>query len=185
MFIEVKLVISNAPLSYVYPNTIKIYLAPNHLLFDRQLLCCSNTILTVVRDLTVLSSTADKINHISNLFWPRWRHEYEVNLCETQRASKLNINSQRNYVVLVYDEKVLRHFWSISIVTGLLPSRDSGRRGAILEIKKSNANLKRLINKVFPTEYTYHATNQTDKAREQKLRPEAAATGELKRKYDC
>ena len=185
MFIEVKLVISNAPLSYVYPNTIKIYLAPNHLLFDRQLLCYSNTILTVVRDLTVLSSTADKINHISNLFWPRWRHEYEVNLCETQRASKLNINSQRNYVVSVYDEKVLRHFWRISIVTGLLPSRDSGRRGAILEIKKSNANLKRLINKVFPTEYTYHATNQTDKAREQKLRPEAAATGELKRKYDC
>ena len=87
--------------------------------------------------------------------------------------------------MLVYDEKVLRHFWRISIVTGLLPSRDSGRRGAILEIKKSNANLKRLINKVFPTEYTYHATNQTDKAREQKLRPEAAATGELKRKYDC
>ena len=185
MFIEVKLVISNAPLSYVYPNTIKIYLAPNHLLFDRQLLCYSNTTSTVVRNLTVLSSTTDKINRISNHFWHRWRHEYVVNLCETQRASKLNINSQRNYVVSVYDEKVLKHFWRISIVTGLLPSRDSGRRGAILEIKKSNANLKRLINKVFPTEYTYHATNQTDKAREQKLRPEAAATGELKRKYDC
>ena len=34
-------------------------------------------------------------------------------------------------------------------------------------------------------EYTYHDTNQTDKAREQKLRREAVVIGELKRKYDC
>ena len=40
---------------------------------------------------TVLSSTTDKINHISNYFWDRWRHEYVVHLCETQRIIKLNI----------------------------------------------------------------------------------------------
>ena len=73
---EVKLIINNAPLTYVYPNTIKTYLTPNHLLFGRQLLCYSNAALTVVRDLTVLSSNTDKINRISNHFWPRWRHEY-------------------------------------------------------------------------------------------------------------
>ena len=27
--------------------------------------------------------------------------------------------------MLVYDEMVLRHFWRIAIVTGVLPSRDS------------------------------------------------------------
>ena len=100
MLIEVKLIINNAPLTYVYPSTIETYLTLNHLLFGRQLLCRPNTRSTVVRN-------------------------YVVNLCETQRTSKLNINSQKNYVALVYDEKIPRHFWRIVIVTGILPSRDS------------------------------------------------------------
>ena len=95
VLIEVKLITNNATLTYVYPNTIKTCLTLNHLLFGRQLLYYSNTTSTVVRNLTVLSSTTDKINRISNHFWHRWRHEYVVNLCETQRASKLNINSQK------------------------------------------------------------------------------------------
>ena len=54
-----------------------------------------------------------------------------------------------------------------------------------MRIKKANAILKRSVNKLFPTEYTYHDTNQTDKEREQNLRREAAVTGALKLKYDC
>ena len=110
VLIEVKLIINNAPLTYVYPNTIKTCLTIDHLLFDRQFYS-SNTTSTVVRNLTVLSSTTDKINKISKHFWHRWRHEYVVNLCETQQTSKLNINSQKKYVLLVYDEKVPRQFW--------------------------------------------------------------------------
>ena len=94
VFIEVKLIINNAPLTYVYPNTLKTYLTPNRLLFGRRLLCYSNTTSAVIRNLTILSSTTDMVNRISNHFWHRWRHEYVVNLRETQRASKLNINSQ-------------------------------------------------------------------------------------------
>ena len=92
---EVKLIINNAPLTYVYPNTIKTCLTLNHLLFGRPLLYYSNTISTVVRNLTVLSSTTDKINRIRNHFWHRWRNEYVLNLHETQRTSKLNIKSQK------------------------------------------------------------------------------------------
>ena len=54
-----KMIINNAPLTYVYPNTIKTYLTPNQLLFGRQLLCYSNTTSAVIRNLTVLSSTTD------------------------------------------------------------------------------------------------------------------------------
>ena len=61
-FIEVKLIINNAPLTYIYLNTIKTYLTPSHLLFGRQLLCYSNTPSAVIRNLTVLSSTTGKIN---------------------------------------------------------------------------------------------------------------------------
>ena len=41
MLIETKLIINTAPLTYDYPNTIKTYLTPNHLLFGGHLLCYS------------------------------------------------------------------------------------------------------------------------------------------------
>ena len=73
---EVELIINNAPLPYVYPNTIETCLTTTHLLFGRQLLYSSNTTSTAVRNLTVLSNTTDKINHISNHVLDRWRHEF-------------------------------------------------------------------------------------------------------------
>ena len=57
---EDELIINNPPLAYVYPNnTIEICSSPNHFLFGRQLLYSSNTTPTVVRNLTILSSTTD------------------------------------------------------------------------------------------------------------------------------
>ena len=76
VFIEIELIINILPLTYIYQNTIGTCLTPNHLLFGRQLLYSSNTNSTVVRNVTVLSSTADKINRISNHFLDRWRHEF-------------------------------------------------------------------------------------------------------------
>ena len=152
------------------------------------IICYSSTKSIVVRNLTVLSSTTDKINHISNHFWDRCRHEDVLNLRETQQTSKLNVNSPKinvNDIVLVYDEKVPRHFWRIAIVTEVLPSGDSEIRGAILRIAKTNTILKGPINELFTVEYTYHDTNERHKAREQKLWPEATVIGELKRKYEC
>ena len=55
----------------------------------------SNTTLIAVRHLTVLSRTIDKVNDVSNHFGHMWRHEYIVNLRETQQTSKLNIKSQK------------------------------------------------------------------------------------------
>ena len=69
-------------------------------------------------------------------------------------------------LLLVYDEKVPRHFWRVAIVTWLLSSRDSEISGEILRIEKKNTILKRPGNNFFTVENTYHDTNQTDKARE-------------------
>ena len=85
--------------------------------------------------------------------------------------------------MLVYGEKVPKHFWRIAIVAGLLLNTGSETRGAIVKSTKTNAIPKRLINKLFTVENTYHDTNQTDKSREQKLRREAAILRELK--YEC
>ena len=62
------------------------------------------------------------------------------------------------------------HFWRIAIVRGVLPSRESGIKGAI-------------VNKLFTVENRYHNINETYKAREQKRRGEAAVIGKQKRKY--
>ena len=51
-----------------------------------------------------------------------------------------------NYVALNYDGKVSRHFWRISIVTGVLPSRGFEIKGEIVRIVKTNAILERLVN---------------------------------------
>ena len=72
--------------------------------------------------------------------------------------------------MLVFYEKVPRHFWRIAKVTRVLRSRDFEIKGAIARIAKTNTILKRLINKLFEVENTYHDTNQTDKAKEQKFR---------------
>ena len=101
------------------------------------------------------------------------RYGYVVNLRETERTSKLNINSLKinvNDIVLVFYEKVPRHFWRIAIVTRVLPSRDSEIRGVIVRIAKTNTILKRPAKKLVAVENTYHDTNQADKAAEQKFR---------------
>ena len=120
----------------------------------------------------VLSSTTDKINRISNHFLDRWRHECAVNLRETQRTSKLNINSLKvnvNDIVLVFYEKVPRHFWRIATVTWVSTSRNYKIRRAIVRIINTNTILKCPANKLFTVENTYHDTNKTDKAREQRF----------------
>ena len=66
--------------------------------------------------------------------------------------------------MLVFYEKLPKHFWRIAIVTRELPSRDSEITGAIVRITKTNTILKRPVNKLFAVENTYHDTNQTDKA---------------------
>ena len=69
-------------------------------------------------------------------------------------------------------------------LTGVLPSRDSKIRGTA-RIAKTNAILKRPVNKLFPFENTYQNTNQTGMAKQHKLRQEAAVIGELKKKDEC
>ena len=95
-----------------------------------------------------------------------------MNLRETQRTSKLNIDSLKNNVndiVLVFYEKVPRHLWRIAVVTRVLASGYSEIRGAIVRIAKANIILKRPVNKLFTVENTYHDTNQTDKASHKKI----------------
>ena len=102
-----------------------------------------------------------------------------MNLRETQRTSKVNKDSLKINIidiVLVFYEKVPRHFWKISIVTRVLPSRDSEIRGVIVRIAKTIRILKRPVNKLFAVENTHHDTNQTDKASNREITSPSPAT---------
>ena len=82
---------------------------------------------------------------------------------------KIKYKLSKNCAALVYDENVPRHFWRIAIVTGVLPSGDYEIKRVIVRIAKTSAILNCPVNKLFPVKFTYHDTNQADKAREQKL----------------
>ena len=89
-----------------------------------------------------------------------------MNLPEKKRTSKINIDSLKinvNDIVLVFFEKVPRHFWRVAIVMRALPTRNTEIRGAIVRMAKTNTIRKRPVNKLVPAENTYHDTNQTDK----------------------
>ena len=49
---------------------------------------------------------------------------------------KIKYKLPKNYVAIVYDEKVPRHFCRIIIVTEVLPSRDFEIKGAIVRIAR-------------------------------------------------
>ena len=73
----------------------------------------------------------------------------EVNLRGTLRTSKLNINSQKiniNDIMPVYNEMMPRHFYRIALVTGVLPSRESEEREALVRVVKTNTILEHPIN---------------------------------------
>ena len=73
--------------------------------------------------------------------------------------------------MLVFCEQVPRHIWRVAIVRRVLPNKDYETRRAIVKIVKNNSILKCPANKLFVVENTYHDTNKTDKAREQKYIP--------------
>ena len=66
--------------------------------------------------------------------------------------------------MLVFYEKMPRHFWRIAIVTRVSPGRYSEIRGAIVRIAMFNTIPKLPANNSFGVENAYHGTNQTDKA---------------------
>ena len=129
---EVELITDNAPLPYLYPITIEKCLIANHLLFGWQLLYYFKEASTTFMNLTVLSSTAYKINHISNHFWHGWRHEYLVNLCDTQQTWKFNINSTKTDV-----KGALMLIWKSSFDLCLCSCRNNILKFYILNPKNS------------------------------------------------
>ena len=57
---------------------------------------------------------------MSNYFLDRWRHEYVINLRETQRTLELNVNSLKiivNDIVPVFHEKVPKDCQRIVSIT--------------------------------------------------------------------
>ena len=80
---EAELIINNAPLTYVYPNTIETYLTTNHLLIGIQLYS-SNTTSVYKKTASVIIFVID--GDLNNV----------VNLRETERTTKSKYKLSKN-----------------------------------------------------------------------------------------
>ena len=70
-------------------------------------------------------------------------------------------------------------------LSGVLTSRDSEIRGAIVWIAKTDAILKRPVNKLLPIDNTYHDTNQNRYGKGTKVKARSSRNWLTKGKCEC
>ena len=98
-------------------------------------------------------------------------------------------NANLHDIVIVYDEKELRHLWRVGKIVKLISSEDGKIRGAEVKLGKTNAIIKRPVDKLYPL--VTHTSKEecvdnTPFTVEPRTRPKrkAAGVGELRRKFE-
>ena len=89
---EIEMMISNGPLTYIYPTSFEACLTPNHLLSGRILNHVSDHNTSIIYRSIDLSAYSNSVNEIINHFWGRWKKEYVVNLQKKHTLMKSNHN---------------------------------------------------------------------------------------------
>ena len=138
---EVKMILNNRPLTYVYPDEIQNALTPNHFLFGKTLTSTSDRNTPTQFSTQNINAQSKKVNRIINHFWDRWHKEYFVNLRETHKQNLQNRDQQHirlNDIVLVHDENFPRLTWRKGIVVQLLKGPDGKMREA--EVRTPNGS---------------------------------------------
>ena len=87
------------------------------------------------------------IQHMSNVFWERWRKEYLLSLQSRSKWTAAKRNFIVGDVVLLKDEECTRNKWPLGVITETFPSNDGLVRS--VNVKTSNGSLlKRPITKL-------------------------------------
>ena len=69
------MIISNRPLTHLYPDTTETPLTPNHLVFARMLNHTSSNDL-YINNKVFVEGKSQKLSRLMEHFWDRWRKEY-------------------------------------------------------------------------------------------------------------
>ena len=183
---EVEAIVNNRPLTYVYEDNVETCLTPNLMLFGRALSLTNSESVGVSQELFTIDHT-QKLSNLTNHFWERWKRKYLVGLRESHRMKRERFNKseiQLKDVVIVHEEKIPRLCWKLGIVEKLIQSSDGEIRGAEVRIPKTKTSIARPVNKLYLVEHYVDKEKKEDNENvNSRPRREAAALGELRRKY--
>ena len=186
---EIKAIVNNRPLTYVYPTELETCITPNHLLFGRTLSFSTTEPAPRITESFSFKLYSSKISNIINHFWDRWRKEYGTSLREYQKIVQPNDNLPRiniGDIMIVHENFQPRTLWKMGIIEDVIKGSDRHTRGAVVRISKSNSLIKRPVNLLYPIEYKESLNVEQEvfdeECNQQPSRREAAIIGELKRK---
>ena len=79
-----------------------------------------------------------RVQHLTNEFWLRWKKEFLLSLQERQKWTKPRKNLQVNDVVIIKEDDVPRNQWRVCRVVEALPDEDGLVRKVKLEVGNRN-----------------------------------------------
>ena len=89
-----------------------------------------------------------RVQHLSEMFWCRWRKEYVSSLQQRQKWNKVKRNVAVGDIVLLCDEKLPRNQWELAKVTSVKTSDDGLVRSVTLFVGRRKISLDRPISKI-------------------------------------
>ena len=168
LIVEVEAIQNDRPITFVSSEiNDEELLTTSHVLYGRRITSLPFDISVLDDDLTDhdYGNETDICRRVKlqaiilQLFWKRWRHEYQKSLREFHRSSGDNKESiKKEDVVLVYDDGP-RSTWQLAVVKDLIRGGDNLVRAA--EIRTSTGHTNRPICKLYPLELSL-STNENE-----------------------
>ena len=86
------------------------------------------------------------VQHLTNLFWSRWKKEYLVVMQERSKWQNPQRNLVEGNIVLIREENAPRNFWSLALVLQVEPDDQGLVRSAV--VKTQATTPRRPVNKL-------------------------------------
>lgn len=83
-----------------------------------------------------------KVQYLANVFWPRWRKEYLLNLQHRQKWHKHRRNAKVNDIIILKDDTAPRSQWKLAKVSEVHSGTDDCVRTVKLLISDSTLDKK-------------------------------------------
>jgi len=135
---EVEFILNNRPITPISsdPNDIEA-LTPNHILLLRP-----GDFLTpdAYSSESTYSKKWKQVQHLSSVFWYRWKKEYVSLLQSRQKWHKSTREHSTGDLVLVIDVNLPRNNWPLARILKMKISEDGRKRTAVLKLSKRNDN---------------------------------------------
>ena len=161
MIVEVESIINSRPLTYISDDQDGTTgcLTPSHLLNGQRITTIPNSAhFEMISTYQSLTLKLKHHRHLLDQFVKQWRHDYLLNLRESQSLKEKGGGHglvQVGDVVVLKDNTSKRIFWRLAIVNELLKGNDNNVRAAVVKLMDPRGGhklLRRSIRHLYPSE---------------------------------